>query len=93
MIYAVLIITRWHIKIYMFFQKIFNLNHSTPGRCPANLHGEWGMETGECGMWNGEWGMETGGWGWEERASPYGLSVSIEPHVFLAHTGSFHRLR
>lgn len=49
MIYAVLIITRWHIKIYMFFRKIFNLNHSRPGRCPANLHGEWGMETGGMG--------------------------------------------
>ena len=49
MIYAVLIITRWHIKIYMFFRKIFNLNHSRPGRCPANPHGEWGMETGGMG--------------------------------------------
>ncbi len=84
MIYAVLIITRWHIKIYMFFRKIFNLNHSRPGRCLANIHGEWEMETGE-------WGL--GGWGWEERVSPYGLSVSIEPHVFLAHTGTFHHSR
>lgn len=85
MIYAILIITRWHIKIYMFFRKIFNPNHSRPGRCPANPHEEWGMETGE-------WRMGTG-WGWEERVSPYGLSVSIEPHVFLAHTGTFHRSR
>lgn len=77
MIYAVLIITRWHIKIYMFFRKIFNLNHSRPGRCPANPHGEWGMGNGD----------------WEERVSPYGLSISIEPHVFLAHTGSFHHSR
>lgn len=49
MIYAVLIITRWHIKIYMFFRKIFNLNHSRPGRCLANLHGEWGMGNGDLG--------------------------------------------
>lgn len=53
MIYAVLIITRWHIKIYMFFRKIFNPNHSRPGRCPANLHEEWGLETGNWGMGNG----------------------------------------
>lgn len=46
MIYAVLIITRWHIKIYMFFRKIFNLNHSRPGRCQANIHGDWRLETG-----------------------------------------------
>lgn len=58
MIYAVLIITRWHIKIYMFFRKIFNLNHSRPGRCPASPHGEWGIG-------NGDWGMGTGGIGGE----------------------------
>lgn len=79
MIYVVLIITRWHIKIYMFFRKIFNLNHSRPDRCPANIHGDWRLGTGD--------------WGWEERVSPYGLSISIEPHVFPAHTGSFHRSR
>lgn len=54
MIYAVLIITRWHIKIYMFFRKIFNPNHGRPGRCPANPHfmgtGDWGLGTGGMGM-------------------------------------------
>lgn len=54
MIYAVLIITRLHIKIYMFFRKIFHPNHSRPGRCPANPHGDWRLETGD-------WGLGTGG--------------------------------
>lgn len=53
MIYAVLIITRWHIKIYMFFRKIFNPNHSRLGRCLANIHGDWRLETGDWGDGDG----------------------------------------
>lgn len=81
MIYAVLIITRWHIKIYMFFRKIFNLNHSRPGRCPANPHF----------MGTGDWRLGTGGMGgesfslWAQRfnrapclSRPYRLVLTFE---------------
>lgn len=80
MIYAVLIITRWHIKIYMFFSE--NLQSKSQQTRQVSGEYSWRLETGD-------WGLG----GWEERASPYGLSVSIEPHVFPAHNGTFHRSR